>query len=179
MPAFHRDVVVGVATYALELFRAVADLHTVYVPIGCGSGICSLIAARDALGLGTQIVGVVSTEADAARRAFETGTAGETDSARTFADGLAVRAVVPEALDIYGAGAERVVAVTDEEIAEAMRHYFRCTHNVAEGAGAAPLAALLQERDGMAGKRVGVILCGGNVDSEVFAAVLRGETPSA
>ena len=179
VPAFHRDIVAGVATYALELFRAVGDLHTVYVPIGCGSGICSLIAVRDALSLDTRIVGVVSTEADAARRAFDTGTAGATDSARTFADGLAVRAVVAEAFDVYRSGAERIVAVTDDEISEAMRHYFRCTHNVAEGAGAAPLAALLQERDAVAGKRVGVILCGGNVDSEVFAAVLRGETPSA
>ena len=177
VPSFHRDLIAGVASYALELFTAQPELHTVYVPIGCGSGICALIAARDALGLDTRIVGVVSTEADAAKQAFETGQPCETTTAKTFADGMAVRAVIPEALTIYRAGAERIVAVSDDEIAEAMRTYYRCTHNLAEGAGAAPLAALLQERDAMAGRRVAVILCGGNVDSNVFAQVLAGETP--
>jgi len=177
VPAFHRDLVAGVASYGLELFTAQPDLHTVYVPIGCGSGICSLIAVRDALGLDTRIVGVVSTEADAAKQAFETGRACETKTAKTFADGMAVRAVIPEALAIYGAGAERVVAVSDDEIAEAMRTYYSCTHNLAEGAGAAPLAALLQERETMAGRSAAVILCGGNVDSQVFAEVLSGNTP--
>ncbi len=177
VPSFHHDLVAGVASYALEFFHAVPDLHAVYVPIGCGSGICALIAARDALGLDTRIVGVVSTEADAARRAFESGTPCSTDTARTFADGMAVRVVVSEAFEVYSRGAERIVSVTDDEVAEAMRQYFSCTHNVAKGAGAAPLAALLQEREAMVGKRVGVILCGGNVDTDVFARVLRGETP--
>lgn len=178
VPPFHRDLVSGVASYAMELFAAQPDLHTVYVPIGCGSGICGLISARDALGLDTRIVGVVSTQADAAKTAFDSGTPGETDSARTFADGMAVRVVVPEAFEVYSAGAERILSVTDNEIAEAMRVYYRTTHNLAEGAGAAPLAALLQERSQMSGKCVAVILCGGNVDSEVFAEVLAGRTPS-
>lgn len=177
VPAFHRDLIAGVASYALELFTAQPNLHTVYVPIGCGSGICSLITVRDALGLDTRIVGVVSTEADAAKQAFDTGIPCETVTARTFADGMAVRAVIPEALSIYRAGAERVLAVSDDEIAEAMRTYYRCTHNLAEGAGAAPLAALLQERGAMNGRSVGVILCGGNVDSDVFTQVLAGNTP--
>jgi len=179
VPPFHPDLVLGVASYAMELFAAVADLHTVYVPIGCGSGICALIAARDALGLSTRIVGVVSTAADAARQAFESGTPGQTDSAATFADGMAVRAVVPDAFAVYRTGAERIVAVDDDALAEAMRLLFRTTHNVAEGAGAAPLAALLQEREAMAGRRVAIILCGGNVDSEVFRTVLEGRTPAA
>lgn len=172
VPPYHRELVKGVATYALELFSAVPDLHTVYVPIGCGSGICAVIAARDALGLSTNVVGVVSTEADAAKRSFESGTLQETPSANTFADGMAVRKPVPEALAVYAAGAQRIVAVSDEQVAEAMRVYYTDTHNLAEGAGAAALAALMQEREAMAGKKVGVILSGGNIDMPVYARVI-------
>lgn len=183
VPPFHHALVSGVASYALELFRAVERIDTVYVPIGCGSGICGVIAARDALGLDTEIVGVVSTEARAAQRAFASGKVEMSPSASTFADGIAVRAVIPEALEIYRRGAARVVAVSDDEIADAMRLLFRCTHNAAEGAGAAPLAALCRELAQQPGqeperrRRVGVILCGGNVDSAVFAKILAGETP--
>lgn len=177
VPPFHEELVRGVATYALELFTAAPGLDTVYVPIGCGSGICGLISARDALGLRTKIVGVVSTEAMCAKLSFEAGRLIETDSARTFADGMAVRVPVPEAFEIYSRGADRIVAVTDDEVAEAMRVYFRDTHNVAEGAGAAPLAALWQERDAMRGKTVAVILCGGNVETDKLRQVLAGETP--
>ncbi|BBP59774.1 serine/threonine dehydratase [Pseudomonas sp. St316] len=161
VPPFHPELVKGVATYGLELFNAVPDLDTVYVPIGCGSGICAVIAARDALGLKTHVVGVVSTEAVAAKLSFETGRLCETDSANTFADGLAVRRPIPEALAIYGAAAARIVAVSDAEIAGAMRAYYTDTHNLAEGAGAAALAALMQERETMRGKKVAVILSGG------------------
>jgi threonine dehydratase len=178
VPPFHPALVAGVASYALELFRAVHGIDTLYVPIGCGSGICGVIAARDALGLETEIVGVVSTAAPAARLAFDSGRPETTPTALTFADGMAVRAVVPEALAMYRRGASRVIEVCDDAVAEAMRLYFRCTHNVAEGAGAAPLAGLLQEKDTQRGKRVAVILCGGNVDSDVFRAVLSGRTPS-
>ncbi|WP_458718461.1 threonine dehydratase [Pseudomonas gregormendelii] len=173
VPPFHTELVKGVATYALELFTAVPDLDTVYVPIGCGSGICGVIAARDALGLKTQVVGVVSTEADAARLSFEAGEICETPSANTFADGLAVRKPIPEAFAIYSAGAARIVAVNDGQIAEAMRMYYTDTHNLAEGAGASALAALVQERDTMAGRTVGVILSGGNVDRGVYAQVIQ------
>jgi threonine dehydratase len=172
VPPYHRELVKGVATYALELFSAVPDLDTVYVPIGCGSGICAVIAARDALGLSTKVVGVVSTEADAAKRSFESGTLQQTPSANTFADGMAVRKPVPEALAVYSAGAQRIVAVSDEQVAEAMRVYYTDTHNLAEGAGAAALAALMQEREAMAGKKVGVILSGGNIDMSVYARVI-------
>jgi len=177
VPPFHLELVRGVSTYALELFSAVPDLDTVYVPIGCGSGICGLIAARDALGLKTEIVGVVSEAAPAAKLSFEAGRPISTESARTFADGVAVRIPVEEAFAIYAKGAARIVAVSDDAVAEAMRLYFAATHNVAEGAGAAPLAALMQEREAMRGKTVGVILSGGNVDTADFARVLAGETP--
>lgn len=177
VPSFHHALVRGVASYALELFRGVGDIDTVYVPIGCGSGICGVIAARDALGLRTEVVGVVSTAATAAQAAFNTGTVQSTASANTFADGIAVRSVVPEALAMYSRGASRIVAVSDDEIAEAMRLYFRCTHNVSEGAGAAPLAALMRERQTQRGRRSAVILCGGNVDTSVFLEVLAGRTP--
>lgn len=172
VPPFHPELVRGVATYGLELFKAVPDLDTVYVPIGCGSGICAVIAARDALGLKTQVVGVVSTEAVAAKLSFETGRLCETASANTFADGLAVRRPIPEAFALYGAAAARIVAVSDAEIAEAMRVYYTDTHNLAEGAGAAALAALMQEREAMQGKKVGVILSGGNIDRPVYARLI-------
>ncbi|MEK1943127.1 MAG: threonine dehydratase [Pseudomonas sp.] len=172
VPPFHTELVKGVASYALELFSAAPDLHSVYVPIGCGSGICAVIAVRDALGLKTQVVGVVSTEAQAAKLSFEAGAICETASATTFADGLAVRKPVAEAFAIYAAGAARVVAVSDEQIAEAMRVYYTDTHNLAEGAGAAALAALIQERGAMAGKNVGVILSGGNIDRAMYASVI-------
>lgn len=172
VPPFHTELVKGVATYALELFSAAPDLDTVYVPIGCGSGICGVIAARDALGFKTEVVGVVSTEAAAAKLSFEARDLRETASATTFADGLAVRKPVPEAFAIYAAGAARIVAVSDAQISEAMRIYYSDTHNLAEGAGAAALAALIQEREMMLGRKVGVILSGGNVDMSVYARVI-------
>lgn len=172
VPPYHRELVRGVATYALELFNAAPALDSVYVPIGCGSGVCAVIAARDALGLSTKVVGVVSTHAAAAKLSFESGQVHETASADTFADGMAVRKPVPEALAIYRAGAARIVAVSDEQVAEAMRVYYTDTHNLAEGAGAAALAALMQERGRQAGKSVGVILSGGNIDRSVYARVI-------
>ncbi len=178
VPPFHPELVRGVGTYGWEMFNALGDLDTVYVPIGCGSGICGTILARDALGLATEIVGVVSTRAACAKLTVEAGRPVETDSAATFADGMAVRIPVPEAVEIYGRGAARIVAVSDDEVAAAMRLYFECTHNVAEGAGAAALAALCQERGAMAGRKVGVVLSGGNVDTDVFRTVLAGATPT-
>ena len=172
VPPFHVELVKGVATYALELFVAAPDLDTVYVPIGCGSGICGVIAARDALGLNTEVVGVVSTEAAAAKLSFDANTICETASANTFADGLAVRKPIAQAFDIYKEGAARIVSVGEGEIAEAMRVYYTDTHNLAEGAGASALAALMQERGRMEGKKVGVILSGGNIDRSVYAKVI-------
>ena len=174
LPSFHPLLVRGVASYALELFRAVRDLHTVYVPIGLGSGIAGVIAARDALGLTTRVVGVVSTEAPAYALSLAAGAPVSHPATTRVADGMACRTPVPEALDVVRRGAERVVQVSDAEVEEAMRAYFADTHNVAEGAGAAPLAALLQERAAMRGRRVAVILCGGNVDAPLFARVLTG-----
>lgn len=173
-PSFHRLLVVGVATYALELFRAHGNLDTVYVPIGLGSGACAVIAARDALGLRTRVVGVVAERAAAYAMSFEAGRPVSTDSADTIADGVACRVPNEEALAIMLTGLDRVVAVSEDEIRSAMRAYFTDTHNVAEGAGAAPLAALLKERERMAGARVGLVLTGGNVDAAVFAGVLAG-----
>ncbi|MBF9058216.1 threonine dehydratase [Rhodobacterales bacterium HKCCSP123] len=177
VPPFHPELVRGVATYGLELLSAVPDLDTVYVPIGCGSGICGTILARDALGLKTKIVGVVSENAQTAKLSAEAGRLIETGSARTFADGMAVRVPVAEALAIYGPGAERIVTVSDAEVAEAIRIYYRDIHNLAEGAGAAPLAALMQERETMRGRKVGVILCGGNIDTDWFLTVMSGGVP--
>jgi len=170
--AFHPWLVLGVATYALELFRAVPDLDTVYVPIGQGSGICGTMAARDALNLRTRIVGVVAQNAPAYALSLERGEPVATDSATTIADGVACRIPDPMAFELIRNGVDRIVTVSEVEIRAAMRHYFTDTHNVAEGAGAAPLAALLQERDRMRGKRIGLILSGGNLDREVYSSVL-------
>lgn len=179
VPPFHPLLVRGVGTYALELFRAVPDLDTVYVPIGMGSGISGVIAARDGLGLGTRVVGVVAANAPAYALSVARGEVVVTEHADTIADGVACRAPDPDALAIIARGAERVVTVTEDAIRGAMQHYFTDTHNVAEGAGALPLAALLQERERMAGRKVGLILSGGNVDREVFAAVLSSRWPLA
>jgi len=174
---FNRDQVRGVATYALELFRAVVDLDTVYVPIGMGSGICGLITARDLLGLKTEIVGVVARNAPAMALSFEAGKPIPANSAQTFADGMATRDPQHEALTIIKGGAARILQLTEDDIAEAVRAYFQDTHNVAEGAGAAALAGLMQERARMIGKRVAVILSGGNIDASVYRRILLGETP--
>lgn len=178
VPSFHADLVRGVATYALELFQAVPDLDVVYAPIGMGSGICGLVTVRDLLGLKTDIVGVVADRAPAVALSFAQGRPVPTSSAATFADGMACRDPVAESIDIICKGAARIVRVSEDDIAQAMRAYYEDTHNLAEGAGAAPLAALMQERERMGGKRVGLILSGGNVDREVFAEVLAGRTPS-
>ena len=174
VPSFEAALVAGVASYALELFSAVANFDAVYVPIGMGSGICGVIAVREALGLRTEVVGVVASGAPAYALSYAAGRPVATASALTIADGIACRVPDPEALEIIGKGASRVATVTDDEIRAAMRHLFSDTHNAAEGAGAAALAALLKERDRMRGRRVALILSGGNVDREVFAETLNG-----
>lgn len=178
VPSFHPELVRGVATYALELFEAVRDLDCVYVPIGIGSGICGLIQARNLLGLKTEIVGVVSSAADAYAQSFEQGRIVTTATADTFADGMACRVPHPQAFALVREHAARIVRVTDNEVAEAMRVYHEATHNTAEGAGAAALAALMQERGRQAGKRVAVVLSGANVDRARYAQVLMGDEKS-
>jgi threonine dehydratase len=176
-PSFHRDFVLGVATYAHELFRAVDGVDTIYVPIGLGSGICGLIGTRNVLGLSTKIVGVVSKSANAYFRSFTAGQIVATNSALTFADGMAVRVPDAMALEVIRKGAERIIEVTDDEIAEAIRITYSATHNCAEGAGAAALAALIKERIHIQGRRVAVILTGQNIDREWMQTVLAGRTP--
>ena len=177
-PSFHPDLVCGVATYALEMFEAFNDLDAIYAPIGLGSGICGIILARDLLGLKTHVIGVSSENAPAYALSFKAGRVIETNSALTFADGMATRIPDAQALGIIRAGAERIVEVSDGEIAAAIRVYHEDTHNMAEGAGAAPLAALMKEREDMRGKRVGVVLTGGNIDRGWAAEVLSGRTPN-
>ena len=176
-PSFHRDFVIGVATYAHELFSAVDNLDTVYVPIGLGSGICGMIGTRDALGLKTKIVGVVAEAANAYLRSFTAGRGVATNSALTFADGMAVRVPDPTALEVIRKGAERIVQVSEDEIAEAIRSIYSATHNCAEGAGAAALAALSKERGRLQGRRAAVILTGQNIDRTWMQTVLAGGTP--
>ncbi len=171
MPSLDDDLIPGVATYALEFFRGVPTLDRIYVPIGLGSGICGVIAARRALGLTTEIVGVVSSEANTYALSFDAGEPIPTNSADTLADGLAVRNPSPEALELIRHEVASVVTVTDDEVLAAIRHYFTDTHNVAEGAGAAALAALLKADD-CSGKKVGVVLTGGNINEALFRQAL-------
>lgn len=173
--SFDDALLPGVASCALELFRAVPGIETLYVPIGLGSGICAAIAVRDGLGLQAEIVGVVAARAQAYALSFAAGRPIASDVGETIADGMAVRVPDPAAIEIMLKGAARVVTVEEEEIQAAMRHLFSDTHNVAEGAGAAPLAALLQEKDRVRGRRVALILTGGNVDREVFAQTLAAQ----
>lgn len=173
-PSFAPELVLGVATYALEFFRAAPPLDALYVAIGLGSGICGCIMARDLLGLSTEIIGVQSNEADAYARSLAMGHVVSTESANTRADGMATRVPDPLAFELIRKGASRIVTVTDEEVAAAIRAYWQDTHNLAEGAGAAPLAALLQEKERMAGRRVGVILGGGNIDLDLFRRWVLG-----
>lgn len=173
VPAFHRDLLRGVATYWLEFFRAVQP-EVVFVPIGQGSGACSCVLARRHLGVSTRIVGVVSAHATAYLDSFHAGRVLSAPVSTQLADGMACRVPDEDALALLREGLEDIVAVTDDEVAEAMRVLFSDTHNVAEGAGAAPLAALMQQRQRWQGREVGVVLSGGNVDREVFARVLAG-----
>jgi threonine dehydratase len=175
--SFDRDLVLGVSTYAYELFTAEPDLDVVYVPIGLGSGICGVIAARDALKRKAHVIGVVSDRANTYRLSLDAGRAVPTNSALTFADGMAVRIPDERALDIMRRGMERLVEVTDDEIAEAIRILYSDTHTLAEGAGAAAFAALMQERTRMQGQRVAVIASGQNIDRPWMQTVLAGGTP--
>jgi threonine dehydratase len=168
VPAFHPDLVLGVATYALELLRKAPDLDLLYVPIGQGSGICGCILARDLLGLRTEIVGVQSSEAPCYALSFAAGMVVTTATSNTLADGMATRIPDPDALEIIRKGASRIVQVTDDEVGAAIRAYWTDTHNLAEGAGAAPLAAALQDKQKIRGRRVGLILSGGNIDLDLF-----------
>jgi threonine dehydratase len=168
VPSFHLSLVLGVATYAFELLRAVPDLDVLYVPIGQGSGICGCISVRDLLGLKTEIVGVQSTLAPSYALSFAAGAVVNTNSSNTLADGMATRNPDADALAIILKGASRIVQVTDDEIADAMRALWTDTHNLAEGAGAAALAAALQDKDKLSGRRVGLVLSGGNIDFELF-----------
>lgn len=174
LPSFHERLVAGVATYAMEMFEAAPDLDAVYAPIGLGSGICGIISARDALGLKTEVIGVVSEGAPCYALSFDAGEPISTNVADTMADGVACRTPVPAAVATINASAARIVRVSDAEIMAAMRAYYTDCHNVVEGAGAAPLAALLQDREAMRGKRVGLALTGGNIDRPLYLSALNG-----
>ena len=172
MASFHRDLVWGNAVSMLNFLRASPSLERVYISIGMGTGVCSLVAARDALGLPTRIVGVVSGLAPAIALSFDAGRPVSHPVSTRIADGLACSTPSPEALRHILGGVERIVSVTDDEVEAAMRAYFSDTHNVAEGAAAAGLAAVLRDRQGVSGMRVGTVFTGGNVDATTFARVL-------
>ncbi len=179
VPSFHADLVVGVATYAKELFDAAGPLDAVYVGVGMGSGIAGIVGVRDLLGLATRVVGVVAQQAPATALSFAAGRVVTTDRAATFVDGVACRTPDAEAVATIVAGADHIVTVDDDATAEAMRVLLRTTHQLPEPAGAIALAGLLAERDAAAGERVGVVLSGGNCDATILAEVLAGRTPAA
>jgi threonine dehydratase len=173
--SFGEHLVRGVATYAVEMFGIARDLDTVYVPIGMGSGICGVILVRDLLGLQTEVIGVVSSHADAVAQSFEAGHIIETESANTFADGMACRVPSAAAMEIINKGAARIVRVSDDEVADAVRLIYATTHNVAEGAGAAACAAAAKDK--ARGEKIGIVLTGGNIDRQWLSTILAGGTP--
>ncbi len=175
VPPYHYDIVRGVATYWLELFSSVAEIDVAYVPIGMGSGICSAVAVREGLGLKTKLVGVVSMLAPSYAESFEQRKSVEAPAITRIADGMSCRKPDEEALSTILENVDHIVRVSDEEVEESMRHMFTDTHNIVEGAGAAPLAAALKEREQLSGKRVALVASGANVDREVYARVLRGQ----
>jgi threonine dehydratase len=175
IPSFHPHLIAGVATYSLELLRAVKDVDVVYVPIGLGSGICGMLSARDALKLKTEVVGVVSAHASAYSKSFSARRSIDSPVSTEIADGMACRVPEPAALELIWQGVDRIIDVTDDEVAAAMRVVFECTHNTCEGAGAAAFAAATQEATRIAGRKVAVVVSGGNVDRDVFANILNKE----
>jgi threonine dehydratase len=178
VPVYHPDLVLGVATYARELLAAAGELDAIYVPVGQGSGISGIIGVRDLLGLRTEVIGVVAEQAPATARSVAAGQVVTTDTANTFVDGVACRVPDAQAISVICAGAARVLTVSEDEAAEAMRVLFSATHNVAEPAGALALAGLLAERSRAAGKRVAVIQTGGNADADLLIQVFSGRTPA-
>lgn len=179
VPSFHRDLCRGVATYAHELFTAAGELDAVYVPIGMGSGICGLMTIRDLLGLRTEIIGVVSERAPSTALSYAAGRPISTETSATFIDGIATRVPDPEAIDLIVRGAARIVQISEDQCADAVRLLTRCSHHLVEPSGAAALAGLCVEREQMAGKRVGIIASGGNIDAPLLAEILAGHTPAA
>jgi threonine dehydratase len=179
VPSFHRDLVLGNAVSMLSFLRTAPSLDCVYFPVGMGTGVCALVAARDALGLATRIVGVVSEKAPATALSFESRKVVVHAADTRIADGLACSTPYPEALQAILAGVERIVSVTDDEVEAAMRAYFSDTHNVAEGAAGAGLAAVLKESRRVAGRRVGTVFTGGNVDAGAFSRVLGSKGQGA
>ena len=175
VPSFHPNLLRGVATYWWELLKAAPDIDVIYVPIGQGSGACSAVAAKRALGHTARIVGVVSAHATTYADSLKAGRVVEAPVTTQLADGMACRVADPEALQILMGEIDHIVQVTDAEVAQAMRDLFACTHNVSEGAGAASFAAAMQERASLRGQTVGITLCGGNVDSAMFADVLQNK----
>ncbi len=175
VPSFHADLLRGVATYWWELLTAAPEIDVVYVPIGQGSGACAAVAAKRALGHPARIVGVVSAHATTYADSLAAGRVVEAPVTTLLADGMACRVADAEALTILQGQIDHIVQVTDVEVAQAMRELFACTHNVAEGAGAASFAAALQERNTLRGQTVGIALTGGNVDSHVFAKALQNQ----
>jgi threonine dehydratase len=172
VPPYHRDIVKGVATYWLEFFSAVPDLDIVYVPIGQGSGICSCSAVRNGLNLKTKIVGVVAEGAAAYALSFEAGRKVAAPVTTLLADGMACRVPDDESLEVVMRNVDHIVRVSEEEMRQAMKMYFTDTHNIAEGAGAAGLGAALKEKSTLTGKKIGLVISGGNVDHDTFARVL-------
>ncbi len=178
VPPFHRDLVLGVATAHAELFDAFPDLDALYVPVGMGTGIAAAIEVRDLLGLRTEIIGVVTENAPATALSFDAGHVVTTPTAMTFVDGVACRTPVDEAIEVMCKGATRIVIVSEDEAAVAMRTLYNTTHNVAEPAGALALAGVLKERDLAPGRCTAIIQTGGNVDAAMLATVLEGHTPA-
>ncbi len=168
-------VLAGAATLTLEMLRDVPDLDALVVSVGGGSQAVGAVTVARTLRPGLPVYGVQASGASAAHDSWHAGRPVAKDTADTFADGLATRSVYAMTFEPLRRGLAGFVTVTDAEIAEAIRLLLRTTHNLAEGAGAAGLAGLLRLGDALAGKRVGIIVSGGNIDRATLARVVNGE----
>jgi threonine dehydratase len=170
-------LVAGVATYALEIFTDLPDVDVIIVPIGGGSGACGCALVRTWLGSRAKVIGVQAARADAFARSWRTGTRIVGDSADTFAEGMATRVTFDLTFDILKRELDDVVTLTEEELAEGVRLALRTTHNLAEGAGASPLAAAVKLGGQLDGKKVVAVMSGGNLDAKKLKWVLDVREP--
>jgi threonine dehydratase len=167
----------GVGTYALEIFETLPSVDVILVPIGGGSGACGNCIVRSALGAHTRVIGVQAANADAFTRSFRSGTRVIGESAQTFAEGMATRVTFDLTFELLTRELDDVVVLSEEELAAGVRLALRTTHNLAEGAGAASLAAAMKLRESLRGQRVVAVMSGGNLDAAKLRAIVQS-TPA-
>lgn len=166
-------LIAGVATYALEIFEEMPDVDVILVPIGGGSGACGCCLVRTFSGSRAKVIGVQAAGADAFTRSWRTGERVVADRVETFAEGMATRVTFDLTFSILRELLDDVVTLTEEELMDGVRLALRTTHNLAEGAGAASLAAAMKIKDQLRGKKTVCVMSGGNIDQATLRRILQ------